>query len=220
MSGAHNRIRTDDLFLTKEVLYRLSYVSADPTPARLLLPLSPAAVRSVLERVAGIEPAPSAWKAEVLPLNHTRRATPTNFPLPFRALRPFSAIAALPCWRVVEGVGFEPTKAEPSDLQSGPFGHSGTPPAFPRTKDAGSCALPPPMSKGISPPRTHPALPPTARPLEFPPVESQTRKEHGAGPASGRGPWGEGVSPASRPPPPAPPERGRLPTRRPNIEHP
>ena len=30
---------------------------------------------------------------------------------------------------MVEGVGFEPTKAEPSDLQSGPFGRSGTPPA-------------------------------------------------------------------------------------------
>ena len=27
IDGAHNRIRTDDLFLTKEVLYRLSYVS-------------------------------------------------------------------------------------------------------------------------------------------------------------------------------------------------
>ena len=33
----------------------------------------------------GIEPTPSAWKAEVLPLNYTRT--------------------------VVEGVGFEPTKA-------------------------------------------------------------------------------------------------------------
>ena len=30
--------------------------------------------------------------------------------------------------KVVEGGGFEPPKAEPSDLQSGPFGHSGTPP--------------------------------------------------------------------------------------------
>ena len=29
---------------------------------------------------------------------------------------------------VVEGGGFEPPKAEPSDLQSDPFGHSGTPP--------------------------------------------------------------------------------------------
>ncbi|MCD6040387.1 MAG: uncharacterized protein K0S27_1787 [Gammaproteobacteria bacterium] len=28
----------------------------------------------------------------------------------------------------MEGVGFEPTKAEPSDLQSDPFGRSGTPP--------------------------------------------------------------------------------------------
>jgi hypothetical protein len=29
---------------------------------------------------------------------------------------------------LVEGVGFEPTKAEPSDLQSDPFDRSGTPP--------------------------------------------------------------------------------------------
>jgi hypothetical protein len=29
---------------------------------------------------------------------------------------------------VVEGGGFEPPKAEPSDLQSDPFGRSGTPP--------------------------------------------------------------------------------------------
>ncbi len=52
----------------------------------------------------GIEPTRSAWKAEVLPLNYTR-------------------------WKIrLEGVGFEPTKAEPSDLQSDPFNHSGTPP--------------------------------------------------------------------------------------------
>jgi hypothetical protein len=51
----------------------------------------------------GIEPTLSAWKAEVLPLNYTRSPS-------------------------LEGVGFEPTKAEPSDLQSDPFGHSGTPP--------------------------------------------------------------------------------------------
>lgn len=31
-------------------------------------------------------------------------------------------------WEVVEGEGFEPSKAEPADLQSDPFGHSGTPP--------------------------------------------------------------------------------------------
>lgn len=51
----------------------------------------------------GIEPTPSAWKAEVLPLNYTR---------------------------LVEGGGFEPPKAEPADLQSAPFGRSGTPPDF------------------------------------------------------------------------------------------
>lgn len=56
----------------------------------------------------GIEPTLSAWKAEVLPLNYTR-VSPTV------------------C--LVEGEGFEPSKAEPADLQSAPFGHSGTPPA-------------------------------------------------------------------------------------------
>ena len=30
--------------------------------------------------------------------------------------------------KVVEGEGFEPSKAEPSDLQSDPFDRSGTPP--------------------------------------------------------------------------------------------
>ena len=58
-----------------------------------------------LERVMGIEPTLSAWKAEVLPLNYTR----------------FIQV-------VVEGEGFEPSKAEPSDLQSDPFDRSGTPP--------------------------------------------------------------------------------------------
>ena len=57
----------------------------------------------------GIEPTLSAWKAEVLPLNYTR------------FIHPF-------CIILVEGEGFEPSKAEPSDLQSDPFGRSGTPP--------------------------------------------------------------------------------------------
>lgn len=55
----------------------------------------------------GIEPTLSAWKAEVLPLNYAR-------------------ILILILY--MEGVGFEPTKAEPSDLQSDPFDRSGTPP--------------------------------------------------------------------------------------------
>ena len=49
----------------------------------------------------GIEPTSSAWKAEVLPLNYARKMV---------------------------GVGFEPTKAKPSDLQSDPFDRSGIPP--------------------------------------------------------------------------------------------
>ena len=57
----------------------------------------------------GIEPTLSAWKAEVLPLNYTR------------LFYIFSKV-------LVEGEGFEPSKAEPSDLQSDPFGRSGTPP--------------------------------------------------------------------------------------------
>src|SRR3990167_8557726 len=81
-SGAHNRNRTDDLFLTKEVLYRLSYMGEhlrdDRRDTRVethispYLPLAPRIsylASANLERVAGIEPASSAWKAEVLPLN-------------------------------------------------------------------------------------------------------------------------------------------------------
>lgn len=62
-----------------------------------------------LERVAGIEPASSAWKAEVLPLNYTRVSLGLRLNL-------------------VEGEGFEPSKSMTSDLQSDPFGRSGTPP--------------------------------------------------------------------------------------------
>ena len=53
--GADRQIRTADLILTKDALYRLSYIS-----------------EFLLERVAGIEPASLAWKAKVLPLNYTR----------------------------------------------------------------------------------------------------------------------------------------------------
>jgi hypothetical protein len=68
----------------------------------------------IMERRTGIEPVSSAWKAEVLPLNYRR----------------FAAVACTTCFAtLVEGEGFEPSKAEPSDLQSDPFDRSGTPPA-------------------------------------------------------------------------------------------
>ena len=75
----------------------------------------------LLERVMGIEPTSSAWKAEVLPLNYTREALCRHSSTDPDRIRPDSHA-------LVEGVGFEPTKAEPPDLQSGPFGRSGTPP--------------------------------------------------------------------------------------------
>jgi hypothetical protein len=56
----------------------------------------------------GIEPTQPAWKAGTLPLSYTRGK------INFESL--------------VEGAGFEPAKAEPSDLQSDPFDRSGTPP--------------------------------------------------------------------------------------------
>jgi hypothetical protein len=69
----------------------------------------------------GIEPTPSAWKAEVLPLNYTR-------------LIHTQAEKLQTCQHLilVEGGGFEPPKAEPADLQSDPFDRSGTPPNKPR----------------------------------------------------------------------------------------
>ena len=123
MDGAHNRIRTGDLFLTKEVLYQLSYMGPGTTPGIGLFEGHPSCPRfdtcvftSSLERVMGIEPTPSAWKAEVLPLNYTRRILRT----------PYVACPEHSC--MVEGVGFEPTKAEPADLQSAPVDRLGTPP--------------------------------------------------------------------------------------------
>ena len=50
-SGADRQIRTADLTLTKGALYQLSHISIHIQR---------------LERVAGIEPASSAWKAEVI----------------------------------------------------------------------------------------------------------------------------------------------------------
>ncbi len=75
-----------------------------------------------MERVMGIEPTPSAWKAEVLPLNYTRLffhiASLSNMNPAKRANQ----------IKMVEGEGFEPSKSVTTDLQSAPFDRSGTPP--------------------------------------------------------------------------------------------
>ena len=76
------------------MLYQLSYLG----------PMSATFCRTgTLERVMGIEPTSSAWKAEVLPLNYTRSLmAPICRPLPE---------SPPPPPQVVEGEGFEPSKA-------------------------------------------------------------------------------------------------------------
>ena len=61
----------------------------------------------------GIEPTPSAWKAEVLPLNYTRPTNPTIrlSRKPLRQPRCLSAARHRNTGDVVEGEGFEPSKA-------------------------------------------------------------------------------------------------------------
>ncbi len=68
-TGANKQIRTADLTLTKGALYQLSYIGKNLSQ---FATLDRAALN--LERVAGIEPACSAWKADVLPLNYTRKS--------------------------------------------------------------------------------------------------------------------------------------------------
>ena len=65
----------------------------------------------------GIEPTWPAWKAGTLPLSYARVAILT--------LNTHQQVQ-------VGEAGFEPAKAEPPDLQSGPFDHSGIPPNFTR----------------------------------------------------------------------------------------
>ena len=75
-----------------------------------------------------IELTPSAWKAEVLPLNYIRKIGAED---EIRTRDPRLGKAMLYPWAtsayLVEGDGFEPSKAQLTDLQSAPFGHSGIP---------------------------------------------------------------------------------------------
>ena len=62
------------------------------------------------KRVMGIEPTCPAWKAGALPLSYTRLLIFYHLPM--------------------GGAGFEPAKAVPPDLQSGPFSHLGIHPTI------------------------------------------------------------------------------------------
>ena len=77
-------------------------------------------------------PRPSAWKADALPTE--------LFPL-----------KVLPHLTMVEGEGFEPSKAEPADLQSAPFGRSGTPPRMGVGRRVGAWRWVE-LAKGLEPP--------------------------------------------------------------------
>ena len=97
------------------------------------------AISAHLERAAGIEPASSAWKAEVIAIircPHPETRLPSSFCNKKRdkSLFSFEPIIFLTspdsncCQKVVVGEGFEPSKSVTADLQSAPFGRSGTPP--------------------------------------------------------------------------------------------
>ena len=85
---------------------------------------------SPLERETGIEPAPSAWKAEVLPLNYSRIARTGTATLDGPNLRTCHrpCQARLKWWREVDS---NHRRREPADLQSAPVGRLGIPPNEP-----------------------------------------------------------------------------------------
>ena len=68
----------------------------------------------MLERETGIEPASLAWKAKVLPLNYSRLEEPTSI-----------SEFCFAWWRRLDS---NQRRRKPTDLQSAPFSHSGTPP--------------------------------------------------------------------------------------------
>ena len=114
-------------------------LSYEPTTAEWIS----AQLLKKMERMMRIELTLSAWKAEVLPLNYIRitagtallgdpghvfswsgRRDSNSRPSPWQG----DALPLSHFRKLVEGDGFEPSKAQLADLQSVPFGHSGIPP--------------------------------------------------------------------------------------------
>jgi hypothetical protein len=100
-----------------------------------------------VERVKGIEPSSSAWKAVALPLSYTRAREVLHASPPSAKLRrDISRWTGLPATvpqarRLVGEVGLEPTKAKPADLQSAPFAARDTPPNLASARMRGSCGV-------------------------------------------------------------------------------
>ena len=112
--GEPTGIRTPDARLRRPLLY----------PTELWA--------QIVERMMRIELTLPAWKAGVLPLNYIRikwsgRRDSNSRPSPWQGdALPLSHFRIC-IYKLVEGDGFEPSKAQLTDLQSAPFGHSGIP---------------------------------------------------------------------------------------------
>ena len=84
----------------------------------------------LMERETGIEPVSLAWKAKVLPLNYSRtdRAARVDAaPMLGNHFQLLKSIRRKPVcwWRRLDS---NQCRRKPTDLQSAPFSHSGTPP--------------------------------------------------------------------------------------------
>ena len=73
-----------------------------------------------MERETGIEPAPSAWKAEVLPLNYSRAGG--------TLMKTAAMTTAGDTWNWWREVDSNHRRRKPADLQSAPVGRLGIPP--------------------------------------------------------------------------------------------
>src|SRR6476660_2202795 len=88
--------------------------------------------RAFVERETGIEPASSAWKAGVLPLNYSRlwrHECSRKHALTSTQLHHFSNALRYQQERWWRRLDSNQRRRKPTDLQSAPFSHSGTPPA-------------------------------------------------------------------------------------------
>ena len=112
----------------------------------------------------GIEPTWPAWKAGTLPLSYTRDAEPAGnrlitFLFEFflcvtavrKNLKAICKVGRIHLINRVGATGFEPVKALPPDLQSGPIGRSGTPPSFPSRKGRTFTDLRTELAVGVEP---------------------------------------------------------------------
>jgi hypothetical protein len=140
---AHDGNRTHDLFLTKEVLCRLSYVG------KSLIYSPPSQPQSIgWSGKRGSNPRPRAWKARALPTELFPLANriindllgtwrqPTRELRRFQKLSPAFSVGFYCPYRLSSPTAFSWWRGEdsnlrrhkPADLQSAPFGRSGTSP--------------------------------------------------------------------------------------------